>query len=37
MAGFTGVLLLFAALACNGSATAAESANNAAQATANQP
>jgi intracellular sulfur oxidation DsrE/DsrF family protein len=38
MAGFTGVILLFAALGlvCNGSAMAAEPANNAAQATANQ-
>jgi len=36
MVGFTGVLLLFAALACSGSAMAAEPANTAAQAPANQ-
>jgi len=36
MVRFAGVLLLFAALVCSGSATAAESANNAAQATPNQ-
>ena len=36
MVGFTGVLLLLAALVCSGSATAAEPASNASQAPANQ-